>query len=75
MGILVKQNERRTELQERIAAELREKAAQRDTSGPIDPTKDSGYVKDMGQTSEKIGLWLVGAVLIIAGVIAFVIFR
>lgn len=73
MGILVRESENRTKLQEKLAAELREKAKQQSGSAePIDQTKHSNYVKDMQQTSDRAGLWfLLGGVLVI-GLIIFV---
>lgn len=76
MGILVRQNENRTKLQEKLAAELREKAKQQSGSAdPIDQTKHSNYVKDMQQTSDKAGLWFVLGGLLVIGLIVFVVTR
>ncbi len=74
MGLFIQQNENRSKLQERLAADLREKAAlQAASTEPLDQTKNSNYVKDMEQTSSKAWLWLVlGAAVIVAGVVFFV---
>lgn len=72
MGILVKQNENRSQYQERLAAELRERAKQQAAkSEPMDQTKHSNYLKNTAQTSDKLWLWAVIAGLLL---ICFAIF-
>ena len=77
MGLFIRQNENRSHLQERLAAELREKAKlqQQNSSGSFDQTKDSGYVKDTEQTSRSAGAALLVAVLVVVGVVIFVATR
>ena len=73
MGLFIQQNENRSKLQERLAADLREKAAlQAASTEPLDQTKDSNYVKDMEQASSKAWLWLVLCVVVVAGIVFFV---
>lgn len=76
MGLFVKQNENRSQLQQRIAAELREKAKQQAAGAdPVDQSTDSNYVKDMEQTSERAPLWVGLAVVILVGFVVFIITR
>lgn len=76
MGILLRQSDERSKYQERIAAELRERAKQHASgSEPMDQTKHSNYLKDTDQTSERIWLWLLAAGVIIIGIVVFVITR
>lgn len=76
MGLFVKQNENRSQLQQRIAAELREKSKQQASSAePVDQTTDSGYVKDMEQTSERAWVWAVLAGVLVIGLAVFIITR
>ncbi len=76
MGILLRQNDNRSQYQERIAAELRERAKQQAMgSEPLDQSKDSNYVKNTSGTSERLWVWLVGAGIAIAIVIAFMATR
>lgn len=65
MGRYIKQDQTRSELQQRLAAELRAKAAARnnqegDTPDGID---DSAYVEGTKRTTPLAGLWLFVAVL------------
>lgn len=69
MGLFIQQNDKRSQLQERLAAELREKA-KTSASGaePIDPTKQSNYLKDTETASKASLLWLavISAVVVVA---------
>ncbi len=69
MAIFVRQDEERTQLQERIAAELRERSKQNASSNDLpDGVSDSQYMKGTKQTSSLGWLWiLVG--LVAAGVV------
>lgn len=70
MGLFIRQDENRSELQERLAAELRARAmSQSQGSEPIDQTKNSNYVKD----SERISNRTVTTVVIVAAFIAIVV--
>lgn len=76
MGILLKQDDNRSQYQERIAAELRERAKQQVAgSEPLDQTKNSNYLKDTSETSGHLWLWLIGAGIATAIVILFITFR
>ena len=77
MGLFIQQNESRSKLQERLAAELREKAAlQAASTEPMDQTKNSNYLKDTVQTSDRIWLWIItGVIAIVAGVIVYLYIR
>lgn len=68
MALFIKQNEDRSKLQERLAAELREKARQRaemDTSRP-DGVDDSQYVKGTKRTTSLAWVWVVIVVAALA---------
>jgi len=76
MGILLKQEDNRSQYQERIAAELRERAKQQAAgSEPLDQTKQSNYIKDTSGTSDRIWIWLVGVGVVVAGLIVYIISR
>lgn len=72
MGLYVRQDETRTKLQEKIAADLRAKAAEkakRDIEGPeFDGEKDSSVLEDTHTGSSLLGVWL--ALVVIAVVVA-----
>lgn len=78
MGLYVRKDEQRSKLQERIAADLREKArasANDDKKPPvIDGVEDSGYMQNTNSSSPLLGVWL--ALLVIGvGVVIMLIVR
>lgn len=76
MGLYVNQKNTRTELQERLAAELREKAKKRaelDERERPDGVTDSEYLKDTKQTTSLAWVWALIAVATIALIIYVVV--
>lgn len=78
MGLYVRQDDKRSELQEKIAADLRAKAAARakaDIEGPqYDGEKDASIVKGTHSSSAALlAVWLILGVAIVATVIYFII--
>jgi hypothetical protein len=74
MGLFIRQDDNRSELQRRLAAELNEKARKRAEieNQPLpDGVKDSAYVNDTQATSKFAWVWIL---LILAGVVAAIIF-
>jgi Flp pilus assembly protein TadB len=73
MALFVNQNSNRTKLQERLAAELTEKAKQKskmeNTERP-DGVTDSNYLKDTKSTTSLAWVWIV-IVIIVVGVMAW----
>jgi hypothetical protein len=79
MGIIVKQNDERTKLQERIAAELKEKMSSTslDDQELPDLVEESEYIKDFEKES-TFKFWVKVAAVIILVAIAgtlFMIFK
>jgi hypothetical protein len=74
MGLFIRQDDNRSELQRRLAAELNEKARKRaeieDQPLP-DGVSDSAYIRDTQSTTKFAWLWIL---LIVAGIIAVIIF-
>ena len=74
MGLFIRQEEQRTDLQQRVAAELQEKmrakAAQADQPDGVD---DSQYIKGTKQTTSLMWVWALIALFVIAGVIFLII--
>ena len=66
MSLYLKQNETRSELQDRIAAELQEKAKKKalETERP-DGVTDSAYIKDTKQTTSLSWIWVLIMVAIV----------
>lgn len=76
MGILLRQSDERSQYQERIAADLRERAKRQAAgSEPLDQSARSNYIKDTNQTSARAWIWLVGLGLVIVGFVVFAITR
>jgi hypothetical protein len=73
MALFVRQNEERSELQQRLAAELQEKAKAKvlAENKPAD-IEDSAYLKDTKPTTGLAWAWI--AILLIAAAIAVMIF-
>ena len=74
MALFVRQDENRTELQERIAAELQEKARKRalDADRP-DGVEDSNYMNGTKQTTSLAGVWIFIAVATVGIIISLMI--
>jgi hypothetical protein len=74
MGLFIRQDDNRSELQRRLAAELNEKARKRaeieDQPLP-DGVSDSAYIKDTQSTSKLVWLWIL---LFVVGIVAVIIF-
>lgn len=76
MALFIQQNDNRTKLQEKIAAELREKAArkaQADASMP-DGVDDSPYLKGTKETTGLAWAW-VAIVVIALGIVVFLFLK
>ena len=73
MGLFVEQNSNRTKLQERLAAELNEKAKKKaqDTTELPDGVDDSAYIEGTKQTTSLAWVWVV---IILAVVVAMIYF-
>ena len=69
MGLFVNQQDQRSELQERIAAELREKAkaSSLQEKATMDGVEDIRYLEDTKQTTTLAWAWILIAIM--AGVV------
>ena len=76
MGLYLKQNENRSELQQRLDAELRAKAAARSKqeSDHPDGVDDRAYIEGTKQTTSLAWAWAVIAIMAL-GVFIFFIYR
>lgn len=71
MGLFVQRNESRTELQQRLATELQEKAKRRqelDDKNLPDGVTDSNYLKDTKKTTSLAWVWIL---ILIAAIAVF----
>lgn len=60
MALFIRQDDNRSELQERLAAELQARAKERDKiDNHPDGVTDSEYMKNTSQTSSMAWLWIV----------------
>lgn len=78
MGLYVRQDEQRSKLQEKIAADLRAKAAERakaDIDGPeYDGEKDASIIESTHTASPLLGVWIALGVATV-GVVVYLIVR
>lgn len=75
MALFVRQTDERSKLQEKLAAELKDKLRQQQAgSQPLDKMEDSSYLKDTTDSSPWAAVWLVVIVLglVVLGVTVFV---
>jgi hypothetical protein len=75
MGLFVTDQGKRSDLQERLAAELREKAARTsdvETDLP-DGVTDSHYVKNYEEASRHAWVWVVVAIVVVGVIIALAV--
>jgi len=75
MALFIRQNEDRSKLQERLAAELREKAKARaeEAGGRPDGVTDSSYLKDTKTTTSLAWVWVVVAVIALGLFVFYII--
>jgi Flp pilus assembly protein TadB len=74
MGLFVNQNSNRSKLQERLAAELTEKAkkkAELDGNKLPDGVEDSNYIKDTKMTTSLAWVWILIVVFVVVAAIAY----
>ena len=73
MGLFVNQQDQRSELQERIAAELREKAkaSSLQEKATMDGVDDIRYLEGTKQTTTLAWAWILIAIMAGAGIVMF----
>ena len=72
MALYVKQSETRTQLQEKIAADLKERAKKQSSANDLpDGVDDAAYVKNLQKTGKKAWLWI--AAIVTAFVVLFIL--
>jgi len=68
MALFIRQNDNRSQLQERLAAELQERAKQKAAKADLpDGVSDSQYIKDTKETTSLAWLWIL-LILVAIGV-------
>jgi hypothetical protein len=68
MALFIRQNEERSKLQERLAAELQERAKLNAAKNDLpDGVEDSAYMKDTKQTTSLAWVWVL---LVIVAIVA-----
>jgi hypothetical protein len=74
MSLFIRQDENRSELQTRIAAELQEKARKKAKEAELpDGVKDSAYIKGTKQTASTAWIWIVGLFFGLIAIVMLVI--
>lgn len=76
MALFIKQNEERSELQQRVAAELQEKAKSRleNEHTPPDGVTDSQYLKGTKTTTALAWVWAVVIAIAVIVALGFIFF-
>lgn len=70
MALFIRQNDNRSKLQERLAAELQEKAKARAKTEAPDGVTDSNYLKDTKTTTSLAWVWVVIVIFAVGGTVA-----
>ena len=74
MALFVRQDENRSELQQRLATELQDRARKKAEQAELpDGVTDSEYIKGTQEGSRLLGLWIVVGVLVVAAAIFVII--
>lgn len=75
MGLFVEQNSNRTKLQERLAAELNEKAKKQSltTTDRPDGIDDSAYIEGTKRTTSLAWIWVLIIVVAVAAAVSFAV--
>lgn len=74
MALFLKQDGNRSPLQERLAAELQEKARQKAAEHDLpDGVDDSQYIKGTKETTKLAWVWLIIGVAVVGLIIALII--
>ena len=75
MGLFLNQQDKRSELQERIAADLREKAMRtsKTEDSDWDVAKDAAYLEGTKETTSLGWAWIVITILALGVIIGFII--
>lgn len=70
MSLFIRQNDNRTELQKRLAAELQERTKQKTAATDLpDGVTDSAYMKDTTSTTRAVVIWIVIGFIVVGGVV------
>jgi hypothetical protein len=75
MALFIRQDDNRTELQQRLATELQEKArkrAQEDNKRP-DGVSDSAYIKGTVGTTKYAWIWVIVLAAVVVGIFVLIV--
>jgi F0F1-type ATP synthase assembly protein I len=74
MALFVRQDENRSELQQRLATELQDRARKKAEEAELpDGVTDSQYIKGTKESSSLLWAWLVIGFLVVAAVIILIV--
>lgn len=75
MALFIRQNEDRSKLQERLAAELREKAKAKSRIDTVqhNDIEDSSYLKDTKETTSLAWIWIVIVLFGLAILVTYIV--
>lgn len=73
MALFLKQNEQRTQLQEKIAADLMERTKVTAKTDPTDPN-DSVFLEDSREATGRSVFWVGVVTMVVIALVVFVLF-
>lgn len=73
MALYLKQDQDRTELQQKISEDLKQKAILKSLQDRPDGVTDSNYMKNTKQTSGLAWVWILLAVIVFIGLVWLII--
>jgi hypothetical protein len=74
MALFIRQDENRSELQNRIATELQEKARNKAREDEMpDGINDSAFIKGTQQTTKRAWIWLVFGLAVVGAIIFLIV--
>jgi hypothetical protein len=74
MALFVRQDENRSELQQRLATELQDRARKKAEEAELpDGVKDSQYIKGTQEGNKLLGVWVIIGILVVVAAIFVII--
>ena len=74
MGLFLKQTEQRTQLQEKIATDLRERAQTAQNGGAATPDTGSAMLEDSQEATGRSVFWVGVVTMVVIAAVVFVLF-
>lgn len=75
MALFIRQNEERSKLQEKLAAELQERTTKTQQLDTKDRLEDQAYLKGTKQTSSYAWLWVLVIIAVVVAVLLYLFLK